>query len=71
MADRNPVPLLEKLSIDNVTEFKNIDCKHYELCLDQASDDNWPQFHCNSCEAYEQSEESLDLIKLLKALNED
>jgi len=45
-----------KLFPDTVENHKKYDCKFYEKCLDTASENNWPQFHCRSCKAYEKEE---------------
>ncbi len=69
MADRNPVPLLVKLTIRNVKKYKKISCAFYESCLNSAADDNWPQFHCRECNAYEIGADFLNAVD--DAIDED
>jgi hypothetical protein len=60
------------LGLDNVDEFKRIDCVSYKKCLKLASDGDWNQFHCNNCRAYVKeeltNEERESLIRFGKAL---
>lgn len=47
----NPV-LCQDLDLDNVEEFKRLDCRRYENCLTIAANKNFAQFTCNECKAY-------------------
>lgn len=72
---RNPERLdldLDRLTIETVTAYKHLDCKHYRLCLDTAAQEDWAQFHCNHCRAYDVAEptdeEKQALIRLGRLL---
>jgi hypothetical protein len=70
MAERKPLPIHIKLTTENVCQFKNVDCKFYEQCLFEAADNNWSQFHCRECQAYEPIEEELEITKTLDIMDE-
>ncbi len=52
----NPQPLsvatATSLSIDNIEEYKQIYCAHYDACLWNAAMSRWPNFHCKDCAAF-------------------
>lgn len=52
----NPTPLtkeqLATLTMDNVEDYKNLNCAYYTGCLDQALESGWPQFGCGNCSAW-------------------
>ena len=54
----NPRPMsphtASQLTIDNVTEYKQIFCKRYIRCLTLAANEKWPNFDCRSCNAFEE-----------------
>ena len=56
----NPLPMTveraDRVTLDNVERFKNWDCKFYEKCLYYAAKNNWPQWHCLRCQAFEEAE---------------
>ena len=70
---RNPQKLSLKLDPDSVARYKRFDCVHYSKCLNEASIENWPQFHCNDCTEYESDLEvfSFDLTAMGDALRDE
>jgi hypothetical protein len=64
------------LCIDTVDEYKKSNCRLYDGCLDVAVNENWLQFHCRDCQAYEPVPEPEDshltaLAKHLVKTDED
>jgi hypothetical protein len=53
---------------DTVSEVKRGDCTFYNCCLDQAEKENWPNFGCQNCTAYQAidpTQREWDLYQLL------
>jgi len=68
---QNPQPLLDHadhLTIDNVGRYKRSECRYYVRCVDVAVRENWPQFTCNACLAFEPIEVDSDEQKALERL---
>jgi hypothetical protein len=49
---QNPTILDLVLCSENVDDYKRTNCTRYNSCLDMAASKGWPQFHCNSCDAF-------------------
>jgi hypothetical protein len=60
------------LTPDTVEKHKHYDCRSYGACLDEAVRENWHQFHCRACRAYEalaaDDPSNLVLTRLARAL---
>lgn len=67
-AARNPMPIDLSLSIESVDNYKRSDCRLYEQCMNQAAEENWPQFHCNACQAYVKIEDDHEALILGRKL---
>jgi hypothetical protein len=62
MALKNPLELDSEIDLSprSVVKFKRTDCAFYSECMDQAARKGWRQFHCNSCKAFEQRQDTRD-----------
>ena len=51
-----PKEIKMTLALEEVEEYKRIDCKHYDDCLMIAAQAEWNQYTCNECSAYQVSD---------------
>lgn len=70
--ERHPVALTKeeaaRLTMDTIELVKRGDCSFYNCCMDQAIKENWPNFGCQSCTAYQaidSMQKEWDLYQLL------
>ena len=52
MTGPNPAQMWRTLSLEDADKRRNLNCGHYESCLEVAVMRGWRSFACSSCNAY-------------------
>lgn len=48
----NPQRMAQIADPEKVPLYRRLDCRSYNRCLSVASDEGWPGFTCNDCQAH-------------------
>lgn len=69
--NKSPRPL-RFAEIHEAYKVKKDDCQMYNVCLDEADRNNWPQFGCDECRAYQACdvEQKVQNVLGLRAMQE-
>lgn len=49
---KNPIPIVDDLSIEELVKLRFFNCPHYDECLDLACAGDWISFICSKCKIF-------------------